>query len=190
MQWKHYVFNPDGTPLVGETVTLHNVSGDTLISTTTTNSSGCFTFTGLDDDKQYYAKITDGTTILRRHGDTETQLAKLCVDVVYSRTATELTLDTNGAITITQNFHTVDTFGDAASDEIVTINGGFANQIITIWAANASRDIVIPLQASPSANGVYNNTIAFTMNITQDRAQLMFDDSLGYWILLNPRNAG
>lgn len=56
---------------------------------------------------------------------------------------TELTLDTDGILTVTQAFHTVDTYGNASSDDLVTINGGTAGMIIFLRAENDARTIVV-----------------------------------------------
>jgi hypothetical protein len=56
--------------------------------------------------------------------------------------ATELTINA-GAITVTQGWHTVDTEGDAATDDLVTINGGTTGDIIYLSAANDAREIRI-----------------------------------------------
>jgi hypothetical protein len=63
-------------------------------------------------------------------------------------TATELTI-ASGAITVTQGFHTVDTESDAATDNLDTINGVAAGQIVYLKAADAARDVVL-------TNGVGN----------------------------------
>lgn len=56
--------------------------------------------------------------------------------------ATELTIDT-GAITRTQSYHTIDTAADAATDDLDTISGGAAGDILYIRAANTARTVVI-----------------------------------------------
>lgn len=63
-------------------------------------------------------------------------------------TATELTI-ASGAITVTQGLHTVDTESDAATDNLDTINGLAAGQIVVLRAANSARDVVL-------TNGVGN----------------------------------
>lgn len=57
--------------------------------------------------------------------------------------ATELTLDANGEITITQGFHTVDTLADAASDNLDTISGMVDGQTAWLRPASGARDVVI-----------------------------------------------
>jgi len=184
------VFSNTGAAKVGLAVTVYDLSDNSTEGSDTTDSNGEWEVASLDDDKQYYIEIVDGSNQYNILGNINVQVENICADISHSRTATELTLSSAGAITITQDFHLVDTYGGAASGEIVTINGGYSNQILTVWAASSSRDVVIPVNAAPAANGIYNNTAPFTMNITQDRAQLLFDDTLGYWILLNPRNVG
>ena len=56
-------------------------------------------------------------------------------------TSTELTIS-GGAVTATQSRHTIDTEGDAASDDLDTINGGTAGQLLIISAANDARTVV------------------------------------------------
>lgn len=56
---------------------------------------------------------------------------------------TELTIDTNGDVTVTGSFHIIDTFADAASDNLDTINGGVGGQILHIRTANNARDVVV-----------------------------------------------
>jgi len=57
-------------------------------------------------------------------------------------TATELTI-ASGAITITGSYHTVDTEGDASSDDLDTINGGSEGNILVLRAANGARTVVL-----------------------------------------------
>lgn len=56
---------------------------------------------------------------------------------------TELTLDVDGALTVTQAFHTVDTYSNAASDDLTTINGGTAGMIIFLRAVHGDRTVVV-----------------------------------------------
>lgn len=57
-------------------------------------------------------------------------------------TSTELTI-ASGVITVTQNFHRVDTEGDAASDDLDTISGGSVGQIVILRAENDARTVVV-----------------------------------------------
>jgi len=55
---------------------------------------------------------------------------------------TELTIS-GGIITVGQSFHSVDTEGDGASDDLDTINGGVEGMIIYLKASNTARSVVI-----------------------------------------------
>jgi hypothetical protein len=55
---------------------------------------------------------------------------------------TELTIAA-GVITRTRSNHTVDTQGDAATDDLDTILGGVEGDILLLRAANSARDVVI-----------------------------------------------
>lgn len=63
-------------------------------------------------------------------------------DLGIAPAATELTI-ASGAITITQQSHTVDTESDGASDDLDTISGGTAEQVIYLRAASAARTVVL-----------------------------------------------
>ena len=72
------------------------------------------------------------------HGDNKITSVKSLDFTDFS----ELTIAT-GAITVTQACHTVDTEGDAASDDLVTINGGTNGLSIVLRAENAARTVVV-----------------------------------------------
>lgn len=56
--------------------------------------------------------------------------------------ATELTI-ASGAITVTQGIHSIDTEGDASTDDLVTISGVAARQRVILYAANNARTVVL-----------------------------------------------
>jgi hypothetical protein len=58
-------------------------------------------------------------------------------------TPTELTINSTGEITRTRSFHSVDTNGDAASDDLDTINGGTAGDVLFLCAADSARTVVV-----------------------------------------------
>lgn len=53
----------------------------------------------------------------------------------------ELTIS-SGAVAVTHSHHTVDTESDAASDDLDTINGGYAGMHLILQAANSARTVV------------------------------------------------
>ena len=57
--------------------------------------------------------------------------------------ASELTLDAAGAVTVTGDNHTIDTLGDAATDNFDTVNGMAEGARVLIHAENAARTVVI-----------------------------------------------
>ena len=56
--------------------------------------------------------------------------------------STELTIS-GGAITLTQNYHSIDTEGNAASDDLDTINGGTEGFLLVLRAEDAARTVVV-----------------------------------------------
>ena len=56
--------------------------------------------------------------------------------------ATELVI-ASGVITINSSYHVVDTESDAGNDDLDTINGGSAGQILILKTASSSRDVTI-----------------------------------------------
>ena len=80
-------------------------------------------------------------------GDVETQGDTFTRDVNISRSlmfssATELTIS-SGAVTITQGHHSIDTEGNAANDDLDTINGGSGGEILLILPNNDDRTVRI-----------------------------------------------
>jgi len=56
--------------------------------------------------------------------------------------ATGLTIS-NGAITVTGSYHLIDTEGAAATDDLTTINGGVAGQILFMRTTSGGRDVTL-----------------------------------------------
>lgn len=61
---------------------------------------------------------------------------------ILNTAETELTIST-GAITVTQFRHTIDTEGDAASDDLDTVNGGTTVNLVILRAENDARTVVV-----------------------------------------------
>jgi hypothetical protein len=96
----------------------------------------------------------------------------------------ELTLATD-AITVTGSFHTVDTQGDASTDDLSTISGGVDGMIVVLQAENTARDVVVK-------DSVGNIQCAgdFTMDNTQDTITLLYSGALTTWVELSRSNNG
>jgi len=100
--------------------------------------------------KETFGKINTSVTNLNnakmeKTADSDLNLNNYSVTGINKiglRDASTLTIS-NGAITVTQSNHTVDTEGGAALDELTTINGGNPGDILILRPANSNRDILI-----------------------------------------------
>jgi len=84
--------------------------------------------------RAFLVSLLTGVQALEGAGGTQ-------VDLIFDA-ATELTI-ASGAVTATQGFHTIDTEGDAASDDLDTINGMATGEICIIGAADPARTVVL-----------------------------------------------
>lgn len=86
---------------------------------------------------------------------------------------TELTINADGAITVTSGFHLVDTYEDAATDDLQTISGGVTGMILVLRGANSARDVTLK-------DGVGNLSLAgdFTFSNVSDTMMLIYNGSL------------
>lgn len=80
-----------------------------------------------------------------------------------------------GAITITDSFHLVDTEGGAASDDLVTISGGVAGDILYLAAADSARAIVLK---HGTGNIYLNGESDITLNTDEKSIKLFFHNSV------------
>lgn len=73
----------------------------------------------------------------------ENEIAEQALGQVIRNNPTELTIAA-GVITATQTIHTVDTEGDAISDDLVTITAGtIVGQMLYLSTENAARDVTL-----------------------------------------------
>lgn len=96
--------------------------------------------------------------------------------------ATELTIDAAGAITVTQNYHTVDTNADAASDNLdtITISGNIEEgTILIIRPDNDARTVVV---RHNQGNIMCNGNADITLDDSHDFAFLVYDETLVKWM--------
>ena len=111
---------------------------------------------------------------------------KVQSDKFISNQGTELTIVEAGGlgvITATHSYHTVDTEGDAASDNLDTINGGATGQMLLITAHDDSRTVV-------AKDGTGNLRLSgdCTLDHSTDSLLLMYVSS--YWIEISRSNNG
>ena len=145
--------------------------------------------------------LKDGTS-LKMEGDftlesTEDKIFFICIasgvwhELTRSKVEgfpapTELTI-ASGAITVSDSskfrFHSVDTESDAATDDLDTVSGGNAGEILILQAENAARDVVCKDGASLKLEG------DFTLDHTEDKIILLCISS-GVWHELTRSNNG
>jgi hypothetical protein len=84
-----------------------------------------------------------------------------------------------GAITVTQNWHRVDTEAAAASDNLDTITAGADGQVLFLRIAADARNVVIRHAID---NIVCAGAANITLDLTSDLAILIYDANLVKWI--------
>ncbi|KKN53627.1 hypothetical protein LCGC14_0600580 [marine sediment metagenome] len=95
-----------------------------------TTNSGAITW--MEDEDRF--EFADD---IKMNGETITDLGGL-----HFNSATELTI-VSGEVTVTKGHHSIDTEGNAANDDLDTINGGNAGEILLILPANDDRTVRI-----------------------------------------------
>lgn len=100
--------------------------------------------------------------------------------------ATELTIDTNGDITATQSYHTVDTFEDGATDDLQTINGGTEGDVLIIRPVNSARTVVAKDYVGDNDNLLLAGDCS--MDDDSDTLTLLYTGT--YWMEISRSNNG
>jgi len=95
--------------------------------------------------------------------------------------ASELTIAT-GVITATQTYHRVDTEGDAASDDLDTINGGAEGDILILRAENTARTVVVKDGTNIKTAG------DMSLDNTEDTITLVYNQSA--WLEMARSDSG
>lgn len=92
-------------------------------------------------------------------------------------------ISASGEIHVMHSFHTIDTYGDAASDDLDTINGGNPGDVLVLRAENADHTVILK-------NGTGNLHLAgnFYLDNIRDSIQLVYDGSK--WLELSRSNNG
>jgi DUF4097 and DUF4098 domain-containing protein YvlB len=104
-------------------------------------------------------------------------------------TSTELTIS-SGAITPTQNWHTVDTQSDAATDDLGTINTSNATDgfVLFLRQANDARDVTIK---HDTGNIKCPSGVDIVLADTTQLVIFIYDATLAKWLAsVSPSNAG
>lgn len=121
-------------------------------------------------------------------GDATFQTGDLIVSSGFLNvgSASEVTINSSGAITATKTYHEVDTYSDASSDNLDTINGGSEGDILILKSVNNSRDTTIRDTAVSGGNISLDGGVQFVLSSTSDRIVLMYDGA--YWQELSRAN--
>lgn len=82
----------------------------------------------------------------------------------------------SGAVTVTGNYHKIDTESSAATDDLTDINGGVLGQILVIRSVNSGRDVAVKETGNIRLAG------SFTLADTDYTLTLIFDGTNWYEI--------
>lgn len=148
------------SPALGDLVSIFKTSSGQTVQT----SYAVFTFTS----------TTDAFLSLLRGGTAR--------QVVVRGGGSTLTIATD-AITVTEDFHTVDTEAAAATDNVSTISGGVTGQRVVFKAANSARDVVFTEVGNIKLAGG-----TFTLNNVEDTIELIYDGT--NWLELGRNDNG
>jgi len=85
---------------------------------------------------------------------------------------TELTIS-GGAITVTRSFHKVDTEGEAATDNLDTINGGVIGMKLILRSVHGTR---VPTLRNSVGNIYLNVAGNFALDDPEDKIEILYDD--------------
>ncbi len=85
---------------------------------------------------------------------------------------TELTIS-GGTVALTQSYHTIDTEGDASTDNLTHITGGTLGQILIISAANHTRTVIVKNDPTQSQYSIMCGT-DFSLTSDADTMTLLF----------------
>lgn len=105
---------------------------------------------------------------------------------IYAVTESELTI-AGGAITATQLRHTVDTAGDAGTDDLDTINGGATIPLIILRAENGARTVIIKHN---TGNIWLQGKVDIQLSNLEDGLMLAWDATNSKWFDIGAAGAG
>jgi hypothetical protein len=118
-------------------------------------------------------------SVIRRERGKAGLMISDSIDRVVLTPPTELTISA-GAVTVTQSYHVIDTEGDAATDDLDTINGGVDGMRLILRSADSARDPTLK-----DLTGNLNLVGDFTLAFCQRRVELLYDAEIGKWVELS-----
>ena len=128
------------------------------------------------------------STLDRAAGTFETadlQIGSLDLDNKLVLSSDELTIS-GGTITVTKSRHTVDTEGDASTDDLTSIGGGVDGQMLLLTAAADARTVVVKATGNIATPGGTD----FSLDAASDSIMLMYVGSLSKWITISSSSNG
>ena len=145
--------------------------------------------TGLADDDHPQYLLADGTRALAGNwslaGHDLAALGKLNFD-----DATTLTIAT-GAITVTQSYHRVDTEAAAATDDLTTINGGIAGDILYLVAADDTHTVVLKHDDTAGAGKIVTSDgLDYSLDNDDKVVALVYDSADSHWHMVGAAGGG
>jgi hypothetical protein len=96
--------------------------------------------------------------------------------------SSELTIS-SGAVTVSRSTHLLDTEGNAASDNLDTINGGYDGMIVTLRSVDSARDVVVKHNTGNIKLGT-GADFTLSTNIKSITLQYCADLGAGSWVQL------
>jgi len=97
----------------------------------------------------------------------------------------ELTISSTGLISITKSWHTVNTYGGAATDNLDDIEGGVAGQILILTAADTTNTVVV---RDDEGSGISNIMIGANFSLDDDDDSLLLFHNGNKWVGVSSMN--
>lgn len=159
--------DPNGTETINGSTTLTMEAGEsaTIICNGSEWYSLFLSTVNLDGDNAF-------------SGDNSHSGAETFTGTILTPDDGELTIAT-GVITATGAYHTVDTEGDAASDDLETITAGDDGQLLRLRIEDDARNVVI--KTTGNIVTPYGDDV--TLDTTSYLAAFIYDGTLSKWIL-------
>jgi len=126
-----------------------------------------------EDAITVFADGNDYLRVARDVGPTNKKISAANLKKDFSGNESD-TIDASGEITISNvqpvNLMSVDTFGAAASDNLDTINGGHAGQLIILQAADTTHTVVIRDNSASGTGSIFTaGGAAFSLDNIEDK---------------------
>jgi len=163
--------------------------GGTGLGTYTTgdilHATGAGTLAGLADVAVGQVLCSGGVGVIAAWSATPTftssvQTGRGEVGRINVKDDTGLTMDANGEVTVTQTYHSIDTNGAGATDDLQAITGGAEGDILIIYPVDATHTVVAKHAGAATAGDVLNlaGGADFTMDENDDFLMLLHDGTV------------